>query len=127
MNAQCNQTVIVLIPFVIRKQTLVFGAWRGWREQLAKEQIAAPRAIELLLDLPNPEVSDCARMIDGWRGAPPSWTGAVGTHVSSSAQAATEVPAHATRLRQTTLGNNWTVTQECYNFVIVWAGVPWAA
>jgi hypothetical protein len=101
MNAQCNQTVIVLIPFVIRKQTLVFGAWRGWREQLAEEQIAAPRAIELLLDLPNAEVSDCARMIDGWRGAPPSWTGAVGTHVSSSAQAATEVPAHATRLRQT--------------------------
>jgi hypothetical protein len=42
MNAQYNQTVIVLIPFVIRKQTLVFCAWCGWRQQLDEEQIAAP-------------------------------------------------------------------------------------
>ena len=41
MNAQYNQKVIVLIPFVIRKRSLVFCAWRGWRQQLGEEQIAA--------------------------------------------------------------------------------------
>src|SRR5687767_9543953 len=40
--------------------------------------------------------------------------------------AATEVPAHATRLdrpgRSKPLGNSSTVMQKCYKFVILWAG-----
>jgi IS5 family transposase len=43
------------------------------------------RAIEKLLDLPNARVSDCARTIGGWPSAPPSWTGAIRTRISSSA------------------------------------------
>jgi len=45
----------------------------------------AHRAIEKLLDLPNARVSDCTRTIGGWPSAPPSWSGAIHTRISSSA------------------------------------------
>jgi hypothetical protein len=89
------------------------------------------RAIEKLFDLPNARVLDCAKNYRraARRAAIMDWR--IGTGVNPSAPGGTEVPAHAARLGRPasfkTTRNSWTVIQECYKFVIVWAGVPWDA
>jgi hypothetical protein len=87
--------------------------------------------MEKLFDLPNARVSDCAGTTGGWPKRAAFMDCRIGGASIHARQAQPKFPhtrlGWVAPLRSKPLGNSWTVIQECYKFVILWAGVPWDA